>query len=207
MLSVVIQAGGQSRRMGQDKGLIPFLDEALVARVLRRVAPIADEVLVTTNRPQDYAFLGVRLVPDVWPGRGALGGLYTALAAAQHPLVAVVACDMPFASAPVLDAARRRLLESQADAVIPRTAAGLEPFHAVYRRTSCLPRIEAALQAGQWRADAWLPGAVVNFLPPDEVARYDPSGLAFLNINTPEELQAALRLAAASRDTQRGESG
>ena len=102
MLSLVIQAGGQSRRMGQDKALLPFLGRPLVSRVIDRLASLADEVLVTTNQPEAYAFLGLPLLPDLKPGRGALGGLYTAVASAGSPLVAVVACDMPFVSPEVI---------------------------------------------------------------------------------------------------------
>ncbi len=102
MLTVVIQAGGESRRMGQDKALLPFLGKPLIQRVIERVASLADELLVTTNRPEAYQFLDLPLFPDVIPGRGALGGLYTALSAASQPLVAVVACDMPFASPALL---------------------------------------------------------------------------------------------------------
>ena len=91
--------------MGEDKALKPFLGRPLIQRVIDRLTPIADELIVTTNRPAEYAFLNLRLVPDLKPGRGALGGLYTAIASAAHPLVAVVACDMPFASHNVL---RRR---------------------------------------------------------------------------------------------------
>ena len=68
-LSIAIQAGGESRRMGQDKGLASFLGKPLVARLVERLAPLADEVLVTTNRLQEYAFLGVPLFPDLLPGR------------------------------------------------------------------------------------------------------------------------------------------
>jgi molybdopterin-guanine dinucleotide biosynthesis protein A len=88
--------------MGQDKALIPFLGQPLIQRVKERVAKIADEVLVTTNNPEAFGFLQVRLVKDVIPGMGALGGLYTALYAASHPLVAVVACDMPFVNPLIL---------------------------------------------------------------------------------------------------------
>jgi molybdopterin-guanine dinucleotide biosynthesis protein A len=97
-ITVVIQAGGMSARMGEDKALKPFLGRLLIQRVIDRVTPIADELIVTTNRPAEYEFLNLRLVPDLKPGRGALGGLYTAIASAASPLVAVVACDMPFAS-------------------------------------------------------------------------------------------------------------
>src|SRR3990172_9050416 len=108
MLTVVIQAGGASSRMGEDKALKPFLGRPLIQRVIERLTPIADEMIVTTNRPADYEFLNtstrfasvhrLRLVADLKPGRGALGGLYTAIASAASPFVAVVACDVPFAS-------------------------------------------------------------------------------------------------------------
>src|ERR1051325_5119992 len=104
MLTVCIQAGGQSSRMGEDKALKTFLGRPLIQRVIDRLAPIADELIVTTNHPDDYRFLGLK------PGRGALGGLYTAIASGSNPLVAVVACDMPFASPELLEAARQILV-------------------------------------------------------------------------------------------------
>src|SRR5512141_666268 len=104
MLSVVVQAGGESTRMGENKALKPFLGRPLIQRVVERLAPIADEVLITTNQPDQFAFLKVPLFPDQRPGRGALGGLHTAIASAHEPYVAVVACDMPFASAQLLQA-------------------------------------------------------------------------------------------------------
>jgi molybdopterin-guanine dinucleotide biosynthesis protein A len=127
MLTVSIQAGGASLRMGEDKALKPFLGRPLIQRVVDRLQPIADELIVTTNRPDDYAFLGLRLLPDLKPDRGALGGLYTALASAAHPLVAVVACDMPFASPKLIQTATRIMDEERADIVIARVSSGEEP--------------------------------------------------------------------------------
>ena len=195
MLSLVIQAGGQSARMGEDKALKLFLGRPLIQRVIDRLAPIADEILVTTNCPDDYAFLGLRLIPDLVAGRGALGGLYTALASAAFPLVAVVACDMPFASASLLEAATRLLVEEEADVVIPKTEDGYEPFHAVYRRAACVPAIQSAIQADRWKVIAWFPQVKVRELTMGEMTRLDPSGLAFWNVNTPEEFAEAERLA------------
>ena len=195
MLTVVIQAGGESRRMGQDKALLPFLGKPLIQRVIERVASLADELLVTTNRPEAYQFLDLPLFPDVIPGRGALGGLYTALSAARQPLVAVVACDMPFASPALLAAERDLLLATSSDAVIPQTEGGTEPFHAVYRREACLPAIQAAIAADRWRVDAWFPQVKLYLMPPGEVQAYDPGLIAFGNVNTPEELAQAEDLA------------
>ncbi len=195
MITVVIQAGGDSRRMGQDKGLLPFLGQPLVQRVLERVQSLADEILVTTNRPDGYRFLNTPLVPDRLPGRGALGGLYTAFVAASHPIVIVVACDMPFVSGRLLRAQVQMIDPDQADIVIPRLESGFEPFHAVYRRASCLGPAEAALQAERWRADSWFDQVRVRAVDLAEMQKYDPRGLALKNVNTPDELVQAEALA------------
>jgi molybdopterin-guanine dinucleotide biosynthesis protein A len=195
MLTVCIQAGGQSSRMGEDKALKTFLGRPLIQRVLERVSPVADELIVTTNRPEEYRFLDLRLVSDLKPGRGALGGLYTAIASASHPIVAVVACDMPFASASLLRAASRILVEEDADVVIPRSQEGYEPLHAVYRRETCLPAIESAIEADQWKVIAWFPRVKVHVVTLEEIREHDPSGRAFWNVNTPEEFLEAEKIA------------
>ena len=194
-LTVVIQAGGESRRMGQDKGLVPFLGKTLIERVIERLRPAADELVVTTNNLSAYKFLGVPLYSDFISGAGALGGLYTALHAAKNQWVAVTACDMPFASPNLLWTAAERLAEGNFDVVIPRGPNGLEPFHAVYRAAACLPHILSALQAEKRRVDSWFGAVRLSQISWDEVLQIDPSGRVFLNVNTPEELAAAEEVA------------
>ena len=195
MLTVVIQAGGMSSRMGEDKALKIFLGKPLIQRVIERMIPIADEIIVTTNRPAEYTFLNYRLIPDLKPGRGALGGLYTAIASAAHPLVAVVACDMPFASQMFFEGARRLMVKEEADVVIAKTDEGYEPLHALYRRETCLPAIESAIDADQWKVIAWFPQVKVRTLTPDEIKPLYPTCLCFWNLNTPEEFTEAERRA------------
>ncbi|OGO33920.1 MAG: hypothetical protein A2W35_03785 [Chloroflexi bacterium RBG_16_57_11] len=195
MLSIAIQAGGESRRMGQDKALMPFLGRPLILRVIDRLTPIADELIVTTNNPEAYRFLGLPLFTDLVPGRGALGGLYTALSSASQPLVAVVACDMPFVCTDLLDAMHKALLATNKDIAIPRPQGGLEPFHAVYRRDTCLPHIQAALEGDKWRVDAWFAKVGMYFFDQQELESFEPELLCFSNVNTPEELAAAEKLA------------
>ena len=207
MLTICVQAGGRSSRMGEDKALKIFLGRPLIQRVIERLAPIADEIIVTTNRPADYGFLNLRLFSDIKPDRGALGGLYTAIASATHPIVAVVACDMPFASPGLIEAMSRLLVdaEREADVVIARVASqeeragksgeGYEPLHAVYRRDTCLPAIEAAIDADQWKVIAWFAQVKVRVLTPEELKASDPDGLAFWNVNTPEEFTKAEEIA------------
>jgi molybdopterin-guanine dinucleotide biosynthesis protein A len=195
MLTICIQAGGQSSRMGEDKALKTFLGRPLIQRVIDRLSPIADEIIVTTNHPEEYTFLDRPLFSDLKPSRGALGGLYTAIASASHPFVAVVACDMPFASATFFEAATKHMVEEEVDVVIAKTEEGYEPLHAVYRRATCLPAIEAAIDTDQWKVIAWFPQVKVRVLTPEEIKRYDPPGLAFWNVNTPEEFSKAEGLA------------
>jgi len=196
MLTVCIQAGGQSSRMGEDKALKTFLGQPLIQRVVNNFQHIADEIIITTNHPDDYSFLNLRLIPDLKPGRGALGGLYTAIASAAHPIVAVIACDMPFANATLIEAMNRLVVEEEADVVITKSEYGYEPLHAVYRRKICLPAIESAIDADQWKVIAWFPQVKVRVLIPEEIKSHDPTGLAFWNVNTPEEFTKAEKIAA-----------
>jgi molybdopterin-guanine dinucleotide biosynthesis protein A len=190
-LSIVIQAGGQSSRMGQDKALMLFLGRPLIVRLVERLSKIADEVIITTNHPDDYAFLNLPLFSDLLPGAGALGGLLTALSAAAHPLVGVIACDMPFVQPALLQAQRKLLVDEQVDVVVPRTAESLEPLHAIYRRASCLPAVKSALEAGERRMISWFPQVKVRVMPPEEIALIDPQFRSFINVNSPEEFRSA----------------
>ena len=183
--------------MGEDKALKPFLRRPLIQRVVDRLHPIADELIVTTNRPDDYSFLDVRLFPDIKPDRGSLGGLYTAVASASHPHVAVVACDMPFASPTLIEAMSRLMVQHEADVVIAKPNDYYEPLHAVYRRETCLPAIESAIDEDKWKVIAWFPQVKVHVVTADEIKLSDPDGLAFWNVNTPDEFAEAERLATA----------
>ena len=192
MLTIAIQAGGDSQRTGIDKALLPLAGKPLIEHLLMRVSDLGDDILVTTNRPGDYAFLGVRLVSDPVPGLGALHGLHTALDAARGRSVLVLACDMPFVSRPLLE--HLISLASQADVVVPHNEAGFEPLHAIYKKQACLPAIGAALAAGENRLISFY--SMVHVLPVEgnDLSRLDPRGLSFFNVNTLEDLAQAERI-------------
>ncbi len=177
--------------MGQDKALMPFLGRPLILHILDRLAPLAGEIILSANQPEQYAFLGLPIHPDLQPGCGVLGGLYTSLSVAQGDSVAAVACDMPFASPTLFTYELDLLSKSGADVVIPSTPNGLEPLHAVYRRETCLPVIRSALESNELKLIGWLPQVRLRIVPPEESAGFDPDGLAFWNLNTPEEFRQA----------------
>jgi molybdopterin-guanine dinucleotide biosynthesis protein A len=190
-LSLIIQAGGESRRMGQDKALTKFCGRPLVKYVLDRLNGLADELIITTNRPENFTFTGVRLAGDVFPGRGAAGGLYTALFSATKPACAVIGCDMPFANKALFLRLLEIMEEGDFDAVLPSSPNGLEPLHAVYRPQQCLQPIWRALMTGRNKMIAFLPLVRTRIFSVDETAGFDSEFRMFHNINTPEDITRA----------------
>ncbi len=207
-LSVLILAGGRSRRMGQDKLWMPVAGLPLVERVARRVLPVAGEVLFSTRGDERFEALTAslraegypsRVIPDLFPGAGPLAGLHAGLSEAQHELLLALAGDMPFVSLTLIRAMVG--LAKGFDAVVPQPPdptsgePGWEPLHALYHRR-CLPAIASRLAAGERRANSFFPDVRIRAVTPEELARYDPHGLSFFNVNTPEDWQRAQALLA-----------
>jgi molybdenum cofactor guanylyltransferase len=192
--SIVIQAGGQSRRMGQNKALMPFLEQPLIERVVQRLKHAADEILINTNQPDLFSFLKLAMFPDLIPGKGPLGGLFTALSVAKFPLVAVVACDMPFINPQLLTHERDLLGVDEWDVVLPRSNDGLDPLHAVYRKDACLPAIRLALDEDRLRMVSWIGDVKVREMGIEELLVIDPDLRSFINVNTPDEFRRAEQL-------------
>ena len=191
-ISLVIQAGGKSSRMGENKMLMHFMGVPLVQRVYERTKSIARQVLIVTNEPNKLDFMDVSLVADSIVGRGAIGGLYTAMDRATSEYVAVVACDLPFVSAAILKEGAKLLEQTGADVAIPKVDGDFyEPLHAVYRRETCKTAILQAIQDGQRRLISWFPTVRVVEMDEDLCKQLDPSGLAFFNINNKEDFLLA----------------
>ncbi len=189
----VIQAGGRSRRMGgRPKALLELGGRRIIERVLAAVAPAVDDVLVVTNTPELYDFLGLPMVPDAYPDGGALGGIFTGLKAAAGEAALAVACDMPFLRAEVARLVVARA--GEADVVIPRVGGQLETMHAVYRK-SCLGPMEERLRAGRLKIVGFFEAVRVLEIPEAELAPFGDPAVLFMNVNTPEELARARALA------------
>lgn len=186
----VVLAGGESRRMGQNKALMPLGGERLVDRVVRTLRASCAELLMVTNSPAVYAGVGIRMVGDVWPGKGSLGGIYSAIYHATTPYVLVVACDMPFLQAATLTYLIEQIGDH--DVVIPDVLGEQQPLHAIYART-CLAPIRRRLEAGRLKIVGFLPAVRVRTVTAEELQPFDPELRAFQNLNTPDEFEAAAR--------------
>lgn len=180
--------------MGTDKSFVRVLGRPLIEDIVAQVNGLGAETLIVTNRPDDYRYLGRPLFTDVLPEKGALGGIYTAVHSSTQPHTLCVACDMPFVVRPLLDFLISLIPEG--DVVMPRLAGEAEPFRGVYART-CLGPIRAALDAGKMRVISFFPEVRVRFVDEPELDRFDPQHLSFFNVNTPEDLEQARKMAAA----------
>jgi len=207
-VSVLILAGGRSRRMGQDKIWMELDGRPLIEWVVRRVLPVAGEILLSANAPGRLAAFadslrgqGVpsRIVADSFAGAGPLAGLHAGLSVARCELLLALAADMPFVSLAL--AARMIELAPGFDAVVPQMPVSAtaepswEPLHALYRR-SCLPAIETRLAVGERQMTCFLPHVRTRAITAEECDLLDPARLSFFNVNTIEDWRAAQRLAA-----------
>jgi molybdopterin-guanine dinucleotide biosynthesis protein A len=182
----VILAGGQSRRMGRDKALLPLAGRTLIEQVIARLRQACGErLLLVTNAPDAYRRLGLPMVPDALPPGQSLVGIYTGLLHAQEAAF-VCACDLPCLNPALIRHLER--LARDADVVIPRHGGEYEPLHAVYT-PACLEPIRRCAER-QGRNIGFLPEVRVRVVEEDELRRFDPDLRSFVNVNTPEDYEA-----------------
>lgn len=185
-----ILAGGQSSRMGTNKALLDFHGQPLIARLADRFTRWFSQVVVVTNTPELYAFLGLPMVGDRIPGLGPLGGLEAGLTASRFPHVFFCACDMPF----VDEAFVRYLvgLAPDSDVVVPQVEGEYEPMHAVYGR-SCLPAVTDLLDRRRLKLlNLYDPPRTVRTVTEPEIRPFGDPARLFFNCNTPADLAQAL---------------
>lgn len=203
-LSGIIVAGGRSRRLGSDKRRLRLWGEhgpTLLERTVERVHGLCAEVIVVLNDAEHWAHLPARLVADRYPDGGPLGGIYSGLCVARYAHALVVAADMPLLN---LELLRWMIAQPRDyDVLAPRVASsarnrlGVETLHAIYSR-ACLEAMARQLEAGNPQVIGFFDQVRVRLIEADVVARFDPAGLTFRNINTPADLAAVQQLLARS---------
>ncbi|MFH0811854.1 MAG: molybdenum cofactor guanylyltransferase [Pseudomonadota bacterium] len=186
VMTGVILCGGESRRMGQNKAFISIQGERIIDRTVSLFKDLFDDVLLVTNAPLEYLDLNVRIVTDLIPKKGSLGGIYTGLFFSSSPKAFFVGCDMPFLDKKVI----RYFLNKadEADIVVYRSNQYWEPLHAIYSRKFIKP-IERLMQQGELtilKAYKWMK---VREIKKEEVEPIDPGLHSLVNINTPDDLK------------------
>ena len=183
----VMLAGGQGRRMGYvDKGLQMLDGRPLASWVLERLGPQVGEILINANRNADaYATFGYRVVADRIGGfPGPLAGIHSALSEAGNEWVVSVPCDTPFLPQDLVARLLTPLQDDRVDLSVARTAERVHPVICLARKR-LLPQLSHFLQSGGRKVDTWHESLHVAYVP------FADEG-AFRNVNTPDELQAAM---------------
>jgi len=185
-LTVVILAGGRSRRMGRDKALLPMGKGPLLQRVIDAAEPLSSEHLLVTNTPDSHTAFAWPTAPDLHPDKGPLGGLYTALSHTTTAQILLLACDLPYLNTPFL----RFLCEHIGDhqAVVPASSEGLQPLCAIYNRT-VLASVAQAMEKNKLGMRRLLTHLDISVIYPEKWKPFDPDGNLFTNLNTPEDYQ------------------
>jgi molybdopterin-guanine dinucleotide biosynthesis protein A len=184
-ISCAILAGGQSRRMGQDKATLRVGDMGLIERVYAVVRDIFDDIFVVSSHHKKIQGVPVPVVEDALPHGGSLVGIISALLFSRTPYAFVVACDMPFLDGDLI----RRMVDqtSGEDVIVPKSAAGYEPLHAIYNR-SCLSYMLGLVDANRFKIDRIFPFLTVRTISIDSES--SPQGItSFINVNTEEDLE------------------
>ncbi len=200
MLAVVL-AGGENRRLPITKGLIEIGGKRLIETLLAALSGLFGDLAISTNEPEKYYYLGVPLIGDVYPVRGPMTGIFSALSfySGRFGDAFFTACDMPFINMGLASrlAAMRQGGEGDGgwEAVAPMWKGRPEPLFAFYSSRG-LPSMERRLLAGKTSLRDFLAdGARTLYLDERDVRVVDPQGFSFININTAEDLEAASHLA------------
>ena len=185
----IILAGGENRRMGKDKAFLMVAGKPLVEHVLDVLQKIFQRLIIVTNAPERYTVYGAAVVTDALGKRGPLTGIHAGLTASRDDLNFIVACDMPFLNAKLIE---YMMASAEGyDVVVPKTGNQCEPLHALYHR-KLLARIEKHVRRGSGRIQTLYRDARVRYITEEEIERFDPLRRSFMNLNTPEEYKEAL---------------
>ena len=181
--TLILLAGGPSRRMKRDKAVLPAPIEPLIRRILNQVEGAFEEIVISIAKGRPYDFLPYRQVEDAIEGQGPLAGILSGLRAARNKTALVVACDIPQLD---LDFLKKMIeMSDRYEVVVPRTPKGLEPLLAVYKK-SVIPRITKLLASSERSVLALFDLCRTKYV---EVP--DPSWLR--NLNTPVDYAGYLR--------------
>ena len=188
----IILAGGKSIRLGKEKALIQFKGKSLIERVVSRLHPIVNELIIVTNEEKHQNFssldLNSKVVSDIYPNRAALGGIYTGLKYSNFDYSVVVACDMPFLNPELLNYMIN--IASGYNAIVPKIGWFVEPLHAVYSR-NCMETAEYLIKNNILTVRDLIKRINTRYITEKEMSKFDPDIISFFNINSKEDLKKA----------------
>jgi len=195
-MTSIILAGGKSSRLGQSKALQVIEGKSLIQWIVDRLAILSTEIIIATAYGKAipcFSAARIKTVADLYPGKGPLVGIYSGLIASSSSRAIVVGCDTPFLSVDLLEYMTQ--ICSTCDVIVPLIKKKVEPLCAVYSK-SCLAPIQELLERNELQISRLFSMVKVKYVEEDEINGFDPEHLSFFNINSPDDLERARKLAA-----------
>jgi molybdopterin-guanine dinucleotide biosynthesis protein A len=186
-VKALILAGGENKRIPVMKGFLEIKGRRIIESNVELLKEIFDCVIISTNNPECYFYLGVPMVGDIVEYRGPMTGLLSALITLEAPDIFVTACDMPFIKPELIRYIVNRW-EKRWDAVIPIFDSKSQPLLAVYSK-KVVPKMEDSIRKGMRGLREFLKIIEVLYIGEDKVRAIDPEGRSFVNINTVEDYE------------------
>ena len=201
---IVLLAGGESRRMGQDKWMLQAGETSILERIISVLYPLGAELWIIAagfdelNNPAKFPDFTARLpnlhtTYDTSKNIGPLAGIAAGLAHSVQPYSLVSATDMPFPSQALVEALFELCLKPEVQAAVPEYNGRLHPLFAVYRR-DCLASLTTYIEGGGRRVIDWLQTLNFAILADKQIKQLDPLGTALFNMNYREDYEQALKL-------------
>lgn len=181
-----ILAGGNSKRLGQDKAFIEIQGKRLIQRTLDTLNTVFSSIHIISAECSKFHSLSYPVIKDVVINKNSLGGLYTALIHSQTHWAFVCACDMPFLNTDLIQS-MMHYLNHDYDVIVPRIQNRYQTLHAFYTK-NCIPPIKQLLEKGQLKIRDFFSEVNIKVLYEKDLLPYDENLYSFLNINTKEDL-------------------
>jgi molybdopterin-guanine dinucleotide biosynthesis protein A len=196
-VSALLLAGGRSRRMpGINKAFAEINGRPMIEYILDTLKTCFESVYIVAKDRSLYAHLGVAVIADRLPVQSPLAGMHAGFSAVESDYLFCCACDTPLMT-PALIQTLLEEIQPAMDVIVPRLGTYYQPLCAIYSRR-CLPVIDDLLGAGEVKVDRLYREVVVHEVPEQLLRRVDPHQHAFINVNTPADLEAVAALMKTS---------
>ncbi len=190
-VSCIILAGGENSRIGKEKALLQFGERTFIEEQVSSLNKIFEEIIIVTNNRKNFKDMDVKVVTDIVPQSGPIGGLFTGLAVSSNIHCFVIGCDMPLINLELIKFMIDNIKED--DIVIPLSSSGKETLYAIYS-INCLETIKRQIELKNLKLIDILKYHKVKYISDKEINKFDPKELSFFNVNSPKDYEKALRL-------------
>lgn len=194
--TAIILAGGKNTRMGGDKAFLKIGEKTIIEIILDKLKSFFEKIIIVTNSPDRYRIFRVRLISDIIPNKGPLGGIYSGLVNTREFHNFFFACDTPFLNVELIRYMKNNY--GNFDVITPKLKYGYEALHAIYSK-NCITPIEKQLKQNNLKIIDFFPQVKIKEITEDIIKQFDPRLLSFFNINTNADYQQALNIAPSLR--------